>query len=210
MTRIGFFLQGAPEYTPIAKRMVESARAVMPETEIYQLTDETTPLIEGAIGRRIQGQMPMGVRRIRHYAHCEGDWILVDCDVIFLKSVLEVFDDKDFDIAVTDRIGTEMEGTQYAQAMPYNFGVIFSRRPQFWQDAEAVLIGMSPSHQEWGGEQRVLAAMVAYSSDYQVKVLPGRTYNYPPVAADDPLIAQAAIVHLKGRARKTMNLERAA
>lgn len=209
--KIGFFLMGnAPEHYKIAKLMIESARLLMPNANIFQLTDGQSEAIARPI--RLPGDMPMGVRRVLLYNKCEGDWLFIDSDIIFNKDVRDVFRDirgvptSDFDLAVTDRIGTSMEGTEYADAMPYNFGVIFSRNTRVWREIYNNLIQLSPKQQEWEGEQLMLAELVKRNQggkEYNIKILPGKVYNYPPEKKGEDT-SHAAIVHFKGPRKEWM------
>ena len=211
--KIGVFYQdNGPQsrvHVDLARRMIESARRVMPGIEIHHLTDdksEVLPEVDGVY--RIGGNLPMAVRRVTHHGSRMGDWAFVDTDVIFRKDVRDVFDDP-FDVALTDRIGTDMEGTPFAQAMPYNMGVTFSRNPLFWAVANIHLKALASKDQQWMGDQEVVCAMARHSerlpgrAGFNIKILPGRIYNYPPASETDDY-SHAAIVHFKGGERKRM------
>jgi hypothetical protein len=205
--RVSFFYQfttpGSEKYLHIAKNLLESVRATMPGVEVWQLTDATSETLPGVDGvKRIEGGMPMGLRRVTAQGQCVGDWLFVDSDVVIRKDVRDVFDSQ-FDIAVTDRKGTEMEGTPYGRAMPYNNGVVFSRSPAFWDAAKATLLRLPPRLQEWEGEQHVLCHLAKHDQ-FTVKVLPGRIFNFPPTKDGD--VSHAAILHYKGVARKSQLL----
>ena len=200
--KVGFFLQGDREdYFAMARRMLSSVRAAMPGVEVYHLTDEATKGVEGVDGVRcFQGAMPMAVRRMLHHAACEGEWLFIDCDVIVQKDVRDVFDDKSFEVAVTDRDGTITNESKYAQVMPYNIGVVFSRSQDFWMSIVHHMRGLPEKFQQWEGDQRLVCEMLRQGKHpFKVKVLPGYTYNYPPKHAEDG--AHASILHYKG-ARK--------
>ena len=202
--KIGFFAQDiGPQSKPIlamADQMIASAKAVMPEVEIYHLTDGFTQSPKGVTDTiRVCGPMPMAVRRVTLHSMCEGDWLFVDTDIIFRKSVYSVFDD-DFDIALTDREGTITHEGGYAKEMPYNIGVVFSRSPEFWQMVKGYLVQMPEFYQEWEGDQRIVCELMKYDHGFNVKILPGSIYNYPPKREDDP--QDAAIMHYKGNRKK--------
>jgi hypothetical protein len=192
--RIGFFTQGQGPHTDIAKHLIASARKHMPHVDLVQLTDESTPRLEGVKAIRIAGEMPMGVRRLSHYATLEGEWVFLDTDVIFRKDVREVFE-KPFDVAVVSREGTYMDGTEYAKVMPYNFGVVFSRSPRFWRMVLTGVRTLPKQLQEWGGEQLVTCEL-AKRKDFHVEVLPS-AYNFTPEKRDED-VSHAAIIHGKG------------
>lgn len=205
--KIGFFCMSEP-HLEFARLMVESVNRVMPGVEIVHLTNGACPTIEGVTVKRLDGDMPMAVRRMTLHSQCDGDWLFIDSDIILNKDVRDVFD-AHFDIAVTDRIGTYMEHTPYGKAMPYNMGVTFSRSAQFWLDVRKFLL-MQPAHlQRWEGDQRMVCAMVdRCQDDYDFKILPGRVYNFTPEHERES-VEHAAILHYKG-GRKAWMLSKSA
>lgn len=196
--RVGFFVQGVGQHWDIAKHLIESSKRVMPDVEVYQLTDGVTPSLDGCEVIRIYEAMPMAVRRLTHHASLYGDWALLDTDCIVRKDLRHVFEDE-FEVALTDRKGSMWEKSPYGMVMPYNMGVTFSRSPAFWGKAVEGLKQLPLKFQEWEGDQRVVCEMVRLG--YPVKVLPGRIYNYTPETRGDTA-DHAAILHLKGP-RKT-------
>lgn len=195
--QLGFYAQGEGPHLQIAKYLIESAQKVMPDVPIFQLTDDKTPEIEGAKAVRIGGEMPMGVRRLTHYAALGGDWLFVDTDVLFKRDVRDVFDSKAFDVAIAEREGTYMAGTKYAERNPYNFGVVFSRNQDFWRMLLPHLKQMDPAAQEWGGEQLLTCELIhMQDSPFSVRILPS-SYNFTPYRETDD-VADKHILHLKG------------
>lgn len=190
---IGFYLQGFAKYGAMAERLVASANAVMPGVPVYQLTDDKCPAIPGTLVLRIPGEIPMGTRRVMHYAALDGEWCFVGADVLFLQDVRPVFD-KEFDIAMADRKGTELEGSGYETVMPYNFDVAFSRSRRFWGVVLDVLKQIPERYQEWGGEQCVTCRVLDQA---KFLALP-RKFNYTPESKLDPL-KDVAVLHLKGK-----------
>jgi hypothetical protein len=193
--RIGYFAVGAGPHLDIAKHLIASVKRVMPKVEIFQLTDETTPVLEGAKAVRSAGNMPMGIKRLEHYANLSGEWCFVDTDVLFRKDVQDVFE-KPFDVALVSREGTYMHGTEYAQLMPYNFGVVFSKNAEFWKALLPHMKKLSPEMQRWGGEQFLTCQLAGTDGHFSVEILPS-TYNFTPLKKDDD-ISEVAILHLKG------------
>lgn len=193
--RIGFYAQGEGPHLHIAKHLIESARRLMPGVGLYLLTDGETS-IEGVEAIRIPEDMPMGVRRVTHYSQLEGDWVFLDTDVVFRKDVRHVFQQA-FDVALASREGTYMHGTKYAEIMPYNFGVVFSRCPKFWEVLLKHLKTLPAEMKEWGGEQRIMCEMAkAKGSPFDVRILPS-AYNFTPHKEDDDM-SHACVVHMKG------------
>jgi hypothetical protein len=190
--RVGFFCQ-SEKHLDLASHLIASVRKTMPKVEVYHLTDGHCPAAEGAKVLRIAEDMPMAVRRMTHHATLPGEWLFIDSDCILQKDVRHVFDD-DFDIAVTDRKGSRWDNTAYAEVMPYNMGVTFSKSPDFWVDVLKKLKTLPPKLQEWEGDQLTVCHV---SRDWKTKVLPGHIYNFTPWKREDDR-SHAAIVHYKG------------
>lgn len=194
--RIGVYCLTEGKHWDIGKLCVGSARRVMPEVQIYHLTDMDCPELAEPI--RIPKSDPMGVHRLKHYCQLEGEWLFCDSDVLFRKDVSEVFKDQ-FDVAMATRGDDPVADTEYGRAMPYNFGVIFSRCPDFWRTALMALQRMEPEAQEWAGEQLV-AGKLMDSGLYNTRVLP-RSYNYTPQSVEEDL-SGVSILHMKGHRKK--------
>lgn len=204
--KVGFFCQSSA-HLGMAALMRDSVHESMPGVEVYHLTDEYCPQLAGTDGvRRMEGSMPMAVRRMKHHASCEGEWLFIDSDVLVKKDVRLVFDGK-FDVALTDRNGTITNEAKYAAVMPHNIGVVFSRLPAFWGAVVAAMKSLPPGLQEWEGDQRVVNAMaMAGGCGFDIATVPGLIYNYPPRAADDSRMADAAILHYKGNRKQWLTL----
>lgn len=189
--KVGFFCQ-SQEHLGLAKHLVDSVKRTMPKVEVYHLTDGKCPAgAENVL--RIPEEMPMAVRRMTHHARLSGDWLFIDSDCVLQKDVSHVFDGE-FDIAVTDRKGSMWDKTPYAEAMPFNMGVTFSKSPEFWADVLQKLKTLPPKLQEWEGDQLTVGIVC---QDWKTKVLPGHIYNFTPWKREDDR-SHAAIVHYKG------------
>lgn len=208
---VGFYLTGAiPVWTTL---MLQSIRTAMPSVRIVQFTDMHSHAVSSVDVQRLP-TVPLSLHRAQHFALVEGDWLFLDTDVIVQKNVADVFRDR-FDIAVTDRkwsrtpSGDYRAGGQpeYEARFPYNAGVIFSRCQQFWADVVNALWADPVLQNSWVGDQYLLGAL-AKSYRYDIRVLPGQVYNFPPESACDPDAAQAAILHFKGKQRKPYLLQR--
>ncbi len=190
--QIGFFVQGKAEHWGIARSLIASAKRVMPDVEVWQLTDGETPEVPGIDGcLRVGGVMPMAVRRMTAHSMLHGEWLFVDTDVVIQKDVRDVFQSA-FLVAVTDRVGSLWEHSMKHQ--PYNMGVTFSRSPKFWGEVREKLLQLDPKLQEWGGDQVVVCAL---AGPKYLKVLPGHIYNFTPGTREEDR-SHAAIVHYKG------------
>lgn len=213
--RVGIFLQGDRKALDEHFRMGALACAAVhksiPCVEVVHLSDGTTEQMEGSDSvLRIGGAMPMAMRRMLHNATVEGEWLFIDPDVIVQQDVGDVFNDA-FDVALTDRLGTITYEGAYAKQMPFNLGVSFSRNGAFWKRVLYHMHNLSPKLQYWEGDQLVIAEMMRLklADDFNVKVLPGLKYNFPPKSENDERMKDAAICHWKGQ-RKQWLLKEAA
>jgi hypothetical protein len=195
--RVGFFVQGMGEHWGIARHLIASAKRVMPDVEVWQLTDGDTPKVQGIDGCvRLGGKMPMALRRMKLHSMLHGEWLFLDTDVVVQQDVREMFLNP-FLVAVTDRVGSLWEHSPDVEGMPYNMGVTFSRSPEFWAEVVERLKQQPAQLQEWCGDQLVVCAL---AQEKLQKVIPGRIYNFTPATRDEDC-SHAAIVHYKG-ARK--------
>jgi hypothetical protein len=198
--KVGFFtvFRQDPQHYVHAELLTRSVRAAMPGIEVVQLTDETSPPVLGvdAVLRKPNG--PMLERRLEHYASLDGPWLLLDTDVLVQTDVRAIFN-HNFDVAMADRNWPHIPPTPELTAeMPFNTGVVFSRSKAFWAEALNVWRGFTEEQRrDWLSEQRAVAKTVA-SALFRIGVLPGMTFNYPPVSATDPGMEGAAILHFKG------------
>lgn len=176
----------AAEHKVLAKRCIESVRAAMPQAEIWHLTDENGPEIEGVDNTlRVQVEGTFCYRRCYIQSLVLGDTLFIDTDVEVKEDVSHVFND-DFDVAVT----TDMHpGTK---GIIYNSGVTFSRSPRFWSELSERLGEFE--FPDWHVSEREFSAY-ASSCSLKIKVLPGEEYNYVPAADGD---FGGKIIHFRG------------
>lgn len=216
--KIGFFLVDPPndlqnDGALYARVLVRSAKKRMPGTPIVQFTDMTSKPVKGVDEVRRKPSEPMALLRMRHQSGVEGEWLFVDTDVVIQRSVHKVFEDQGFDVAVTSRNWSHLrEAVGFAGRMPFNTGVMFSRRPSFFAEAYGRLRELTPDLQQWMGDQEVICDMVqGEDCRYQVKRLKGSRFNFPPYIAPKAEVetqAEAYIVHYKGPHRKPMLMKR--
>lgn len=196
-----------------AKAMVKSARRAMPKVDIVQFTDLTSPVVQGVRHVRRKPREPMGLLRMRHCAGVPGDWLFVDTDILFQHPVTSVFK-REFDVAVTSRDWSHLKVAQgFSERMPFNTGVVFSRRPSFWADCYLRLRDFDQDQQRFMGEQQVICALSGETDRYHVVHLKGSLYNFPPevpgiTPSQQEQMSAAHILHFKGRARKALMLKR--
>lgn len=212
--KIGFYLVGNdPAGYVCADMLIQSVRKAMPGVPIVHLSDEETKPIPGVDLLRYQ-YAPQSLHRVQLYAlaHVSApeDWLFLDTDCVVNRDVSGVFADN-FDIAVCDREGTYVAGeagSEFMKRNPYNMGVVFSRSGGFWNPVQVRVGSLSPTSQaELTADQVAMCAEIK-TNKWEVKILPGLEFNYPPKDRFED-VSMRAIVHYKGPSRKKMLLEQA-
>jgi hypothetical protein len=192
------------EDTALPTLMVASVLKAMPDAQIIQLTDDTTPKVKGvtSVVRKPYDGVNLMTYRMSHLADLEGDWITLDTDILVMKDLRVVFD-KDFDVALTRRYGTILspDGIDIVESMPYNTGVMFSRNKLFWENAYKTLLGMPESAHRWWGDQ-LSVRLAAEGNRFNVLELSCDTYNYTP--KDDKDRKDVFVYHFKGNRKDWM------
>jgi hypothetical protein len=214
---VGFYYAGpaGTDHVRLAQLLIASVRRTMPGVGIVQFTAPASARVPGVDHVEVEPAAPIALARLRAYAQCFGDWLLVDTDVIVQQDVRPIFEREStdpwpwFDVAVADRSGSlrpKEIGSKFMTRMPYNAGAVFSRTAAFWQAAVERLERLSPKAQAWMGDQQAMCDVIA-GATFRVRLLPSR-YNYSPHRRDEDVSGQA-ILHFKGP-RKAWLLERAA
>lgn len=207
--KVGFYNCGGKEENRVmAGAMIRSVRRTMPGVEVVQFTDTKSSPVEGVDKVERLPLELMAIHTVKHYSRCEGEWLLLDTDVLVQKDVRDVFDDHDFDVAITDREKTMVSGEQdsrFIKLNPYNIGVVFSRNPAFWRAVLVGLLVLPEKFQRWMGNQ-IVAARVIATKKFKVKIIPGYIYNFPPTRTTP--IHHASILHYKGAIRKRKLLKK--
>ena len=184
----------------LADKLIDSINKHMPSAIAVQLTDMDSPATRAAEIRRLPSAT-LSLLRSQHYSLCVGNWLLVDTDVVIERDVSDVFN-MDFDVAVTDRIWPHLPklSDDFVSAMPYCAGVVFSKNAKFWKNVNQQVSNMSIKEQNWLGDQRALAIVIA-DNQWKHIVLPGAVYQYPPLEDE---IGNAAITHWKGTRKQAL------
>lgn len=203
---------GKPEYAVMAENMVESVREIMPDAHIVQMTSPTTVSIPG-ISQRIDREVrkdnaPLMIYRLEHLANFPYDqMLLLDVDVMMQRDPWQVFN-TEFDMCFTKRDrDVTVDGESIAKSMPYNIGVMFSRRAKFWREAHRYVQTLHPEHQQWWGDQLAVKHLVD-SGKYRIHEVSSDPYNYSPLIPDED-VRRKFMVHYKGE-RKGMLMARIA
>ena len=165
--------------------------------ELVQMTDGSTPAVRGtdAVLRRPWDGERLMTYRLQHLAALVEPALIVDTDILFMRDVRDVWE-QDFDVALTRRVGPALDpnGTDLAEVMPYNTGVMFSRSQAFWQRCHELCAGFPPEVQRWYGDQY---AVRFAAPEFNVLELAVDPYNYSPDSPDED-VSQRYVVHYKG------------
>lgn len=214
--KIGFYLVDTQTLDSMAGykcaiELVRSARASIKKAEVYHLTDNDSPAVDGVDDTIRMKLEPMARMRMRHHGLLTGEWLFVDTDVVFQQDVRNVFQN-DFDIAVCDREWDHVKPAGgFTDRMPWNMGVVFSRTPAFWTECYQRVRLLDKQKQRWMGDQEAFCDVIE-EGQFKVHQLPGAVYNFPPALdnneSSQAIEAKAAIVHFKGEQRKPMMLQR--
>lgn len=192
---------GKPEYAVMAENMVHSVRETMQDAHIVQMTSPTTMSIPG-VSQRVdravnRDNAPLMIYRLEHLANFPYDqMLLLDVDVVMQRDPWHVFN-ADFDMCFTirDRDVT-FDGESIAKSMPYNIGVMFSRRAKFWRDAHHYVQMLPDDKQQWWGDQ-LAVKYLADGGKYRIHEVSSDPYNYSPASKDED-VSGKYMVHYKG------------
>ena len=196
-------------YSALMGGLVENIRSVM-QVAIILITDDEQPAAWGRMHvLRVPKQGPLMVWRLKAHqmAHTLADEILfVEPDVRLSENVFDVFEDQDFDVALTTRIcRAKFNGVEFTERAPYTLGCSFSRNGEFWRQAKIHCESLPEDERKWMGDMFSVAA-VAKSGVFKVKELDGRVYNRVP---NDPQDTDGAKTLHYGGKRKDWLFPRA-
>ncbi len=194
----------SPIYRTLAEGLCENVKAVMPGTKIVHVTDKATAPLNGPDERfYVKRDVPLMTWHMRCHAESQSladEVLFTEPDVRFKSEILHVFDDPDFDIAVTER---ELDSTWdingqkvlLSAVAPYTLGTTFSRNRRFWEEVTEHCAMLGDKEQHWLGDMLSLWAIMQ-TGRYKVKVIPGPIYNHIPCSREDA--CDVRVVHFKG------------
>jgi lipopolysaccharide biosynthesis glycosyltransferase len=185
------------EDTRMPEAMLDSVWKTCYFDSIIQLTDEKTPKLDVSRVIRLpwDGQRFMEYK-LRHLAALDNQNLLwLDTDVIVQTDLKPVFG-LPFDVALTRRSNPvpDAVGTDAAKVMPYNTGVVFSRKQRFWESCLGFVRAQPEKIQQWYGDQYAAYHMSKY---FHLLTLDCENFNYTPETADEDVSRRYA-VHYKG------------
>lgn len=194
----------SPIYRGLAEGLCWNIKQVMPGVKVVHVTDATTAPLNGPDDVLI---VPRDVPLMTWHMRCHmeaqalGDEVLfTEPDVRFRSEILHVFDDPDFDIAVTER---EVDSTWdingqkvlLSDVAPYTLGTTFSRSREFWREVTDHCAQLGDKEQNWLGDMLALYAIIQ-TGRYRIKVIPGPIYNHIPCSREDS--CDVKVLHYKG------------
>jgi hypothetical protein len=186
------FCDPCPEV--IAQAMIHSVRRHM-DCEIVQLTDLTTPMLDGVDSvRRLEGTVVSSFLA-RHLANLDGETLYLDYDTVVMEDVSTVFE-QSFDLAITKRTQEEIDSRPVFKACPHNVGVMFSRSPALWK-AIADRYDSRGDEPSWMKFQIIVTEAINVLKEFTFLELPSERYNYTPNDRLEDLSGRS-IVHYKG------------
>jgi hypothetical protein len=193
MRKVVFYHEGKiPSFMEIFTR---SVRKHIPLPLVFMTCGKT--LVDGVDCDEVVRLPSKGIGhgKYNHLAHCEGDVLLLDTDILVQRDVQDVFDE-DFDVAMCPRKHTNPEGV-------YNGGVMFSRCPAFFAECVRKMDEDATGYGYTLGGEQIVMNRVAATGKWKIKDLPLDVYNWSPKLhhMENP---QAAIVHYKGERKRWM------
>jgi hypothetical protein len=175
----------------LASKCIASVREHMPKAEIWHLTDMNGPAVREADHElRVSVEGAFCYRRFYVQSLVDGETLFIDVDTILKGDVSHVFDDKDFDAAVTTDIAPG------DPSIVYNSGVTFSRSQHFWREQAEAMVGIP--FEDWKAAEGTFTE-VARRTSLKVKELPGEVYNRVPTTKDD---VDGLILHYRGKRKR--------
>lgn len=199
---IAFLMVGEAQ-RPLAELMVASCKRHMPTVPVVHMRDEVTPEVPNCSSQVLpwDGKHLMTYRGDHLAALGRGDVLSLDVDVIVQRDLRPVFH-RPFDVALTKRKGPIYgpDGVDITVAMPYNTGVMFCQRPEFWTRVSELIHSMPDELQTWWGDQ---IAVKTAAPEFRTLDLPCSIYNYTP-ATEDEDVSDKAVVHYKGNRKEWM------
>lgn len=232
MMDVVFWIRGA-EFAELAKLSIASVRKVHPHAMVYVYTDdaENTPHIEHTHRCELPPGRPAMVAnldaQLLHLNTAEyGHHVLfLDADVL-VKKPIEM---GPVDVMVTWRHSASGEGKDsLAALMPVNYGVIgvvaSAQTREAWTWMRAKILNMSPTEQNWYGNQLAIAALVGAApesgsrtttvqipwrlgdigcTNLVINQVPCETHNYTPEQEDED-VSDKFVLHFKGNRKHMM------
>lgn len=200
--RVGFLHVG-PD-TSLAEIAVTSVRKTMPGVPILLMTNAETPSIGEDIRQERAGSGGLMTYRMDHLAALpDGEWLILDTDVIVQRDLRPLLPAGEWDVALTRRtVQFDVDGNNIAETMPYNTGVMVCRSARFWEQCAKVCWKLPSQLHRWYGDQYAVR-IVADQGEFDVLELPVDPWNYSPeYMAED--VASKFVVHYKGKRKEWM------
>lgn len=196
---IVFINMGTRQYP---KYFVKSIKKHMPRATIIQITDMSTPKIEGVtqIIRHNVIHTPQMLPKFFFESIMNSgieEMIYCDADIVFNGDVSNVLDD-DYDVAICKRYDSDGTGDVYRHWYPYNSGFMAVKNPDFWKKCYDKVLEFETL--KFGIGQHIIG-LVINSGQLKIKYLDGTVYNRAPTVFND-FDNKVKVWHFKGELRK--------
>lgn len=182
------------DYTRLYKVFEYSVRLNVPTAKLVNLTVEPKQVPRG-LTASLQANHDKMLAWAEFVDTADDDLVLIDCDMLVMRDFQDVFDRRDFDIALTAR---------KTARIPINGGVVLVRNTEAgydfirrWAEADTELYNDRALHQFWRGKFRGMnqasLGMLRDKAGYDADVieLPCQYYNavdttWHSVTTDEP------------------------
>lgn len=188
------------DYIILANKMLDSALIEMPQAKTVCMCRESDNAYLAVSD--LKQTLPyrdddyFGTYYARHLvgAHARGkDVCFADVDIVFNDDIEPLFNDKDFDVALTLRGDDDV-----LPKTKYIGGFMLSRNVDFWFEVSDAVNQMLPDLKKWIGIQFALEIV---APRYKVLELPASVYNYAPKSRNDPCEG-AKVIHYRGNRKE--------
>lgn len=229
-----YWIRGV-EFAALARLSIASVRKVYPSARVYIYTDdaENTPAIEDTTRCALPPGRPAMVANLDaqllhlNLADYGQQVLFLDADVL-VKKPIEMSVGMDVLVTWRKSVGPGDGKDDVAALMPYNYGVVGAvvsvKTREAWTWMRAQVLNMSPTEQNWYGNQLAIAALVgappesgrgiknvpiAWSlrdlggAGVNVEQQPCETHNFTPQAEGED-VSDKFVLHFKGDRKHMM------
>lgn len=204
--------------------LVDSIRKFNSNPEIVYCTDRQSPNVNGVTHRLEFDGNPdeIMIFRLNSFANSmiNEPAVYLDTDMLCLGpfNPAKVLGNKD--LCICERsfgkslfFNGNFRGLNYleyhqlplGEVYPYLACTTITKNSEIWVDIADVCDGLSEKFRIWYGDQEALKVIAKRKSNQQLGFIPEHTYACLP--ENENYISQAAFLHFKGAARKTLMLE---
>lgn len=189
-----------PQQPELARLMIASVRAHMPNAIVTQLSDtKTKALSEADEIRRIDGSN-YGYMVYKHMASIPEPFIRLDYDMLIQGDLSHILEDTD--LAFNEHGDPKVTRSDWGKKYPLATCVWGVRRNGFEFAESFRQLHLISGRDNWLGLVPSVNEAVE-QSPFNIRVLDGQIYNYPPTSREDKP-KEALVLHYKGHRKKFM------